>query len=79
MALSKEQEDFYRQTLSVTRQKLDELGTQIEEELAKVRERLSELQNQKEAAKQVYDGVCRMLGIENDFEKAEVAQSAALR
>ena len=77
MALSREQEDFYQQTLNITRRQLDDLNAQIEEELAKVRERLNDLQNQKEAAKQIYDGACRMLGIENDIEQAEAAQPPA--
>lgn len=77
MALSREQEDFYQQTLNITRRQLDDLNAQIEEELAKVRERLNDLQNQKEAAKQIYDGACRMLGVENDIEQAEVAQAPA--
>jgi ElaB/YqjD/DUF883 family membrane-anchored ribosome-binding protein len=77
MALSREQEDFYQQTLNITRRQLDDLNAQIEEELAKVRERLNDLQNQKEAAKQIYDGACRMLGVENDIEQAEAAQPPA--
>lgn len=71
MALSKEQADFYQQTLTMTRRQLDDLNVQIEEELSKVREKLKDLQSRKDAAKQVYDGVCKMLGIENDLEKAE--------
>ncbi len=71
MSLSQEQDGFYRQMLAVTRRQLDDLNEQIEDELAKVRDRLSMLQNQKEAAKQIYDGACRMLGIENDLEQVE--------
>jgi hypothetical protein len=71
MALSSEQEQFYRTTLDMTRKQIDELNAQIEEELAKVKERLAELQNAKNAAKQIYDGACRILGIENDLEKDE--------
>jgi ElaB/YqjD/DUF883 family membrane-anchored ribosome-binding protein len=79
VALSREQEDFYRQSLSITRSQLDDLNGQIEEELAKVRERLSDLQTQKEAARQIYDGACRMLGIENDIEQADAAAAAAVQ
>ena len=71
MALSKDQADFYRHTLEMTRKQIDELNVQIEEELSKVKERLAELQNAKNAAKQIYDGACKMLGIENDLEKEE--------
>ena len=73
MALSKEQEQFYQSTLEMTKKQISELNTQIEEELAKVKERLAELQNAKNAAKQIYDGACKMLGVENDLEKEEDA------
>ena len=39
MPLSKEQADFYQTTLEMTRKQINELNTQIEEELAKVKER----------------------------------------
>ena len=71
MALSKDQIQFYQQTLEMTRRQINDLNAQIEEELAKVKERLAELQNSKNAAKQIYDGACKILGIENDLEKDE--------
>jgi len=73
MALSKDQAQFYQQTLEMTRRQINDLNGQIEEELAKVKERLAELQNAKNAAKQIYDGACRILGIENDLDKDEEA------
>jgi hypothetical protein len=73
MPLSKEQEQFYQTTLEMTRKQVTDLNVQIEEELAKVKERLAELQNAKNAAKQIYDGACKMLGVENDLEKEDVA------
>ena len=73
MALSKEQEQFYQSTLEMTRKEISELNTEIEEELSKVKERLAELQNAKNAAKQIYDGACKILGVENDLEKEEDA------
>ncbi len=75
MALSKEQSTFYQQTLEMTRKQINDLNTQIEEELAKVKERLAELQNAKNAAKQIYDGACKILGIENDLDKEEDASA----
>jgi len=71
MALSKDQQHFYQQTLEMTRRQIGDLNAQIEEELAKVKERLAELQNSKNAAKQIYDGACKILGIENDLEKED--------
>jgi hypothetical protein len=74
MALSDEQAKFYRQTMEMTQQQINELNGQIEEELAKVKERLADLQSAKNAAKQIYDGACKMLGIENDLEKNEESE-----
>jgi ElaB/YqjD/DUF883 family membrane-anchored ribosome-binding protein len=73
MPLSKEQEQFYQATLEMTKRQIVDLNSQIEEELAKVKERLADLQNAKNAAKQIYDGACKMLGVENDLEKEDVA------
>ena len=73
MALSKDQAQFYQTTLEMTRKQINDLNSQIEEELAKVKERLAELQNSKNAAKQIYDGACKILGVENDLEKEEDA------
>ena len=75
MALSKEQTDFFQTTLDMTRKQIAELNVQIEEELSKVKERLAELQNAKNAAKQIYDGACKILGVENDLDKEEDASA----
>jgi ElaB/YqjD/DUF883 family membrane-anchored ribosome-binding protein len=75
MALSKEQTEFFQATLDMTRKQIGELNGQIEEELSKVKERLAELQNAKNAAKQIYDGACKILGIENDLDKEEDASA----
>ena len=73
MALSKEQTDFFQTTLEMTKKQIAELNEQIEAELSKVKERLAELQNAKNAAKQIYDGACKILGVENDLEKEDDA------
>ena len=71
MALTKEQEEFFRKTLEMTRQQIHALNGQIEEELQKVKARLEELDNSKKAAKQIYDGACKILGVENELEMEE--------
>ena len=73
MALSKDQAQFYQHTLEMTKKQIDDLNGQIEAELAKVKERLADLQNAKNAAKQIYDGACKILGIDNDLDKEEEA------
>jgi ElaB/YqjD/DUF883 family membrane-anchored ribosome-binding protein len=75
MSLTDEQAQFYRQTLEIARKSIDELNVQIEEELAKVKDRLGDLQAKKNAAKQIYDGACKILGVENELEKVEEPES----
>ena len=74
MSLSKDQAQFYQQTLEMTRKQINDLNGQIEEELAKVKDRLAELKNAKDAAKQIYDGACKMLGVENELERDEAPE-----
>lgn len=69
MSLSDQQRTFYENTLKVTKQEIDELDVAIEEELAKVKDRLAELQNAKKAALQMYDAACMRLGVDNDLEE----------
>jgi hypothetical protein len=70
MALSKDQTEFYQRTLEMTRRQIADLDAQIEEELSRAKERLGALQSAKEAARQIYDGACKMLGVENELEEA---------
>jgi hypothetical protein len=71
MALSKDQTEFYQRTLEMTRRQIADLDAQIEEELSRAKERLGALQSAKEAARQIYDGACKMLGVENELEQVE--------
>lgn len=71
MSLSDQQRSFYENTLQVTKQEIDELDGAIEEELAKVKDRLAELQAAKKAARQMYDAACLRLGIPNDLAEED--------
>ena len=71
MSLNDQQRSFYENTLTVTRQEISDLDAQIEEELAKVKDRLAELQNAKKAARAMFDAACQRLGIENELEAEE--------
>ncbi len=71
MSLTDTQKKFYENSLQVTKQEISDLDRQIEDELAKVKERLAELQNGKKAARQMYDAACMRLGIPNDLEDDE--------
>ena len=71
MSLSQDQRKFYEHTLEVTRQEISDAELEIQAELAKVKDRLAELQNAQKAARQMYDAACMRLGIPNDLEEAE--------
>jgi len=55
----------------VTKREIQELEGEIQEELAKVKDRLAELQNAQKAARQMYDAACQRLGVRNELEEAE--------
>ena len=76
MSLNENQRKFYENIHSTTRQEMEELDRMIEEELAKVKDRLAELQNAKKAARQMYDAACMRLGIPNDLDAEEQAGEA---
>jgi len=71
MSLSNDQRKFYENTLAVTKNEISDLENQIQQELAKVKDRLAELQNAQKAARQMYDAACMRLGIPNDLEDTE--------
>ena len=71
MSLNEQQRKFYENTLSVTRQEITDLDHDIEEELAKVKDRLAELQNAKKAARAMYDAACLRLNVPNELEEEE--------
>ena len=66
--LTDQQRKFYETTLQVTKQEISDLKEQVEEELAKVKDRISELQNAINAAKQMYAAACTRLGVPTDIE-----------
>lgn len=71
MTLSDEHRRFYEQSLEVTKSEIEDLDRQIATELAKVKDRLTELQKAKKATLQMYAAACNRLGIPNDLADAE--------
>ncbi len=71
MSLTDDQRKFYENTLKVTKKEISDLEANIQEELAKVKERLADLQNAQKASRQMYAAACMRLGIHNDLEEAE--------
>ncbi len=69
--ITDQQRKFYETTLQVTKQEISDLKDQIEEELAKVKDRIAELQNAINASKQMYAAACSRLGMQNDMEEED--------
>jgi hypothetical protein len=69
--LTDQQRRFYENTLEVTRAEISDLKDQIEAELAKVKDRIAELQTAINASKQMYAAACARLGVPNDLEDEE--------
>ena len=65
------QRKFYEDALEQTKTEIEDLEGQIQVELGKVKEKISELQNAQKAARQMYDAACQRLGIPNDLESEE--------
>lgn len=74
MSLTDDQRAFYENTLNVTRREIEELDEAIEQELAKVKDKLAELQAAKKASRQMYDAACQRLGIPNELEAEDEEQ-----
>lgn len=73
--LTDQQRKFYETTLQVTKQEINDLKDQIEEELAKVKDRIADLQSAINAAKQMHSAACTRLGIPNDLEDDDGGES----
>jgi hypothetical protein len=73
--LTDQQRKFYETTLQVTKQEINDLKDQIEEELAKVKDRIAELQGAINASKQMYSAACTRLGVSNDMEDDDGGES----
>lgn len=68
--LTDQQRKFYEETLKVTKQEIQDLENQIQDELQRVKQRIAELQAAQKAARQMYDAACQRLGIPNDLEES---------
>ena len=73
MPLTDEQRSFYENNMDVIKSEVSDLNQQIEDELAKVRDRIMELQNEKKSALGMYAATCNRLGVANDLKDEEDA------
>ena len=75
MPLTDEQRSFYENNMDVIKGEVSDLNQQIEDELAKVRDRIMELQNEKKSALGLYGATCNRLGVANDLQDEEAASN----
>jgi hypothetical protein len=70
--LTEDQKLKYENTRQMAKSELDQIERDIENELARVKEKLLELQQAKKAVKQIYDGCCIRLGLRSTLEMKEI-------
>ncbi len=70
--LTEDQKLNYENTRQMAKSELDQIERDIENELARVKEKLLELQQAKKAVKQIYDGCCIRLGLRSTLEMKEI-------
>ncbi|MCP4217161.1 MAG: hypothetical protein GY765_21115 [bacterium] len=75
--LNQDSNAFYENTLKEARKQIEIIDAKIEEELARVKETIAGLQEQKKAVRQIYDGAALVLGAKNEFEEEEEAKGSA--
>ena len=70
--LTDQQKQRYEQTRQMAQEELQELDKEISAELAKVKDKLLELQQAKKAVKQIYDGACARMGVKSVMEVTDL-------
>lgn len=66
--LSEGQKEFYENVRQVTREEIKGLSDQIQMEIASIRERISKLNREIYAVRQMYDSACIRLGMNPDSD-----------
>ncbi len=79
--LTELQKQKYEMARQMAKDELDQLDREINSELARVKEKLLELQQAKKAVKLIYDGSCARMGIKSviemkDFNLTELVKQA---
>jgi len=70
--LTEQQKQKYEVTRQMAKEELEELDKEISAELARVKDRLLELQQAKKAVKQIYDGACARMGVNSVLEMTDL-------
>ncbi len=75
--LTEDSTAFYETTLKESKKQIEIIDAKIEEELARVKESINQLQEQKKGVQQIYDGAALVLGVKNEFEEEEPGNNPA--
>jgi ribosomal protein L11 len=70
--LTEQQKHKFEMTRQMAKEELDQLDKEISAELAKVKDKLLELQQAKKAVKQIYDGACARMGVKSVLEVSDL-------
>ena len=70
--LTEQQKHKFEMTRQMAKEELEQLDKEISEELAKVKDKLLELQQAKKAVKQIYDGACARMGVKSVLEVSDL-------
>jgi len=70
--LTEQQKHKFEVTRQMAKEELEQLDREISAELAKVKDKLVELQQAKKAVKQIYDGACARMGIKSVLEVTDL-------
>ena len=77
MDKSKEEANvFYENALKESKKQMEIIDSKIDEELARVKETINGLQEQKKAIRKIYDGAALVLGVDNEFEDESVEKES---
>jgi hypothetical protein len=70
--LTEQQKHKFEVTRQMAKEELEQLDKEISTELAKVKDKLLELQQAKKAVKQIYDGACARMGVKSVLEVSDI-------
>ena len=70
--LTEQQKHKFEVTRQMAKEELEQLDKEISNELAKVKDKLLELQQAKKAVKQIYDGACARMGVKSVTSRTDL-------
>ncbi len=77
--LTDQQKQKFEVTRQMAKEELESLDKEISAELARVKDKLLEMQQAKKAVKQIYDGACARMGVKPTLEMTDIKLSDLVR